>query len=54
MGACPLGFAVPVSEYLDLWLSRLDLVFLDWLLGFCVVTHKEERLAGGFEDWDAL
>ena len=27
---------------------------LDWLLGFCVVTHKEERLAGGFEDWDAL
>ena len=49
----PLGFAVPVSEYLDLWLSRLDLVFR-LALGSCVVTHKEERLAGGFKDWDAL
>ena len=28
--------------------------WLDWLLGSCVVMHKEERLAVASKDWDAL
>ena len=50
----PLGRVVekyfkPSQLLLRGWVS-----WLDWLLGSCVVMHKEERLAVASKDWDAL
>ena len=38
-------------QFLGIWICGCQgwISWLDWLLGSCVVIHKKERLAGGFQ-----